>query len=179
MSEAAKGVWAMAAACTVWGLSPIYFGFLTHVPAPEILSYRAIWSLVFFVAVLVVQRRLGDVVGALAQPRQAGWIALAGVVIALNWLGFIHAIGTGRATEASLGYYVFPLVAVTLGGLVLKERLLPSQWVSVGLAVLAVIVLTVGQGAAPWIALGIAASFGAYGLIKAQLALGPVVSVTA
>ncbi len=178
MREDQKGILAMVLACMVWGLSPLYYGQLKHVPPLEILCYRSLWSLAFFALILGVQGRLSEVRAALSNPRQVITIFIAASMIAGNWFGFIFAISNGQGIEASLGYYIFPLVAVVIGKLVFAEKLRPAQWVAIGIAAFGVAVLTVGLGVAPWIALWLAATFGAYGMIKKQLPLGPVVSVT-
>ena len=167
----------MVLACVIWGLSPIYYAQLKHVPAIEVLAYRGIWSLVFFALILGLQRRVGRAFDA---SRNYFWtILLASVMIAANWFGFIFAIQTGQGLEASLGYYILPLMAVLLGGLIFGERLDGIQRTAVGLATFAVIILTWGLGVAPWIALFLAATFAVYGVVKKTLEVGPVVSVTA
>ena len=179
LSPGASGILALIAACTVWGLSPLYYHLLAHVPPLEVLCYRTIWSLIFFAGLLAAQGRLGQVCAALAAPRTLAVIVAAAVMISLNWFGFIYSISIGNALEASLGYYMFPLVAVVLGWLVFRERLSRAQVAAVVLAALAVVVLTAGLGVAPWIALFLAGTFGAYGVLKKGLDLGGVVSVTA
>jgi chloramphenicol-sensitive protein RarD len=178
MSETVKGVLAMVAACIVWGLSPLFYKLLAEVPPLEVLSHRTLWSFLIFGLVLLVQGRLGMLRAALGNWRHLVVIALAGALISLNWFVFILSIQIGHTVEASLGYYVFPLVAVALGFLALGERLDRLKSLAVLIAVLAVVVLTLGLGAAPWIALILSGSFGLYGLIKKSLDLGPVVSVT-
>ena len=179
LTPGAKGVLALIGACTVWGLSPLYYHLLAHVPPLEVQSYRTLWSLIFFAGLLAAQGRLGEVAAALAAPRTLMVIVGAAVMISLNWYGFIYSISIGNALEASLGYYMFPLVAVVLGWLVFRERLSRAQVAAVVLAALAVVVLTAGLGVAPWIALFLAGTFGAYGVLKKGLDLGGVVSVTA
>ena len=179
LSPGASGILALIAACTVWGLSPLYYHLLAHVPPLEVLCYRTIWSLIFFAGLLAVQGRLGQVRSALAAPRTLMVIVAAAVMISLNWFGFIYSISIGNALEASLGYYMFPLVAVVLGWLVFRESLSRAQIAAVAIAALAVVVLTAGLGVAPWIALFLAGTFGAYGVLKKGLDLGGVVSVTA
>jgi len=179
MRDDQKGVLAIVTACTVWGLSPLYYAQVTHVPPLEVLCYRGLWSLAFFTLILGVQGRLGEVVAAFKDPRQVLVILAGSIMIAANWFGFIYAISTGQGIEASLGYYIFPLVAVVIGMVVFGEVLRRAQWIAVGMAAVGVIVLTVGLGVAPWIALGLAGTFGIYGMIKKHLPLGPVVSVTA
>lgn len=177
MTEAQKGVAAMAFACCVWGLSAIYYKMLAIVPPLEVLSHRTIWSLVFFGLVLAWQRRLSHVPALLRG--QVLSVTLAAVLISTNWFLFIFSVQAGHAVEASLGYYIFPLMAVLLGMLAFGERLSTGQGIAVALAGFAVGVLTVGLGVAPWIALAIAATFALYGVAKKRLVAGPVVSVTA
>lgn len=179
MRDSAKGVGALIAACTVWGLSPLYYHLLAHVPPLEVLCYRTLWSLIFFAGVLAVQGRLGRVAKALRDRRTALTIIVSAVMISANWFGFIYTISLGNGLQASLGYYMFPLVAVVLGWLIFGEKMTRGQVAAVVLAASAVLVLTLGLGVPPWIALGLAATFGAYGVLKKGLDLGPVVSVTA
>ncbi|MFD1508695.1 EamA family transporter RarD [Lacimonas salitolerans] len=179
MSTAGRGIAAMVVCCTVWGLSPLYYKLLAHIPPIEVLAHRTLWSLVFFALVLTVQGRLGQLRAALGSPRAAAIIGFAALMISLNWFLFITSVQIGRVTEASLGYYLFPLVAVAIGRVAFGERLTGMQSVSVALAALAVAVLTWGLGVAPWIALILSGTFGLYGLVKKRLEVGPVVSVTA
>ena len=178
MSEQTKGVIALIVACTTWGLSALYYGQLRHVPPIEVLSYRCLWALAFFALILLFQGRLRAVRVALVTGNQAVVMLLASVFISANWFGFIYAISTNQALEASLGYYIFPLVAVVIGRIVFSEQLTKTQWAAVWLAAAAVLVLAVGLGVTPWIALMLAGTFGTYGMIKKQLDVGPVVSVT-
>lgn len=178
MTEMQKGGLALILACILWGLSPIFYKQLAHVPPSEVLVHRTIWSFVSFGAVLLFQGRLRQVRAALGDRRQLGMACLSSLTISLNWFIFIFAIGTGRALEASIGYYIFPLVAVVIGLAVLGETLSRLQWAAVGLAMLAVLALTAGLGVAPWISLLLALSFATYGLLKRRINAGPVVSVT-
>ncbi len=179
MSEAAKGVIAMIVACTVWGLSAIYYKLLEHIPPIEILAHRTLWSFVLFSIVLLIQGRISHLSSALRAPRQAMIIAAAAFFVSLNWFVFISSIQIDRAVEASLGYFIFPLIAVLLGAVVLRERLSRAQQFAVGLAFFAVVTLALGLGVTPWIALILSTSLGLYGLIKKGRSAGPVVSVTA
>jgi len=179
MSEAQKGILAMVVACTIWGLAPLYWVHLSHVPPLEIIAHRTIWSAVTFLVVLLLQKRLGVLWTALSGGRNIAILFLAALMISVNWGIFVWAVGVGQATEASLGYFLFPLVAVLAGRLVYGEHLSPLKWAAVALAALAVVVLTYGLGVAPWIALILALTFGLYGVIKKALDIGPVVSVTA
>ncbi len=179
MSDAVKGVLALVLTCMVWGLSPLFYGLLTHVPPFEVLAWRTLWSLAFFAVVLGLQGRLRALSEPLGSPRRVFWTLVAGLLIGANWFGFIYAVSVGRVLESSLGYFVFPLVAVLLGRVVLGERLAPVQWVAVWLALSGVVALTWGLGVPPWIALLLAVTFGLYSLMKKRLATGPVLSVTA
>ncbi|WP_113910475.1 EamA family transporter RarD [Roseovarius dicentrarchi] len=179
MTDEAKGVLAMIGACTVWGLSGIYYKLLDAVPPMEILSHRTFWGLVFFLVVLAIQGRLRELPAAVATRKSFAIIAFAALMISLNWFVFISSVQQGYATDASLGYYIFPLAAVLLGAIFYRERLNRAQLVSVGLATCAVVVLSVGLQVTPWVALVLALSFGLYGVTKKSLSVGPVVSVTA
>lgn len=178
MSEIQKGSLALILACIIWGLAPIFYKELAHVAPSEVLVHRTVWSFVSFGVVLVLQGRIRDIGRALRDRRQLGIACFSSLTISLNWFIFIFAIGAGRALEASIGYYIFPLVAVVIGFVVLRESLGRAQWAAVGLAALAVLVLTVGLGVAPWISLVLAVSFATYGLLKRWIDAGPVVSVT-
>jgi chloramphenicol-sensitive protein RarD len=179
MSEAAKGVLAMMAACVIWGLSPIFYKLLSEVPPLEVLAHRTLWSLAVFGLVLAGQRRLRELPKALSGARALGLVFVAALMISANWFLFIYSVQVGRTVESALGYYIFPLVAVLIGAVVLGERLGRAQWVAVGLAAVAVTVLTAGLGVAPWISITLAVTFGIYGLLKRWVAAGPVVSVSA
>lgn len=176
--EARRGLLAMIVACVIWGLSGIFYHQLAHVPAIEVLSWRTVSSLVFLLMVMAALRRLGRVRTALSDVRVLRRLVLASAMISLNWFLFIFAIQSGQAMEASLGYYVFPLIAVLLGRLIFGEMLGPLQWVSVGLAGGAVAILAWGLGVAPWIALALALTFASYGVLKKGVGAGPLSSVT-
>ena len=179
MTDTAKGMLAIVAATVIWGLSPMYYKLLAHVPPLEVLSHRTLWSLMIFGAVMAVQGRLRELRHLLAARRRFFLVAFAALMISTNWFMFILSIQIGRAVEASLGYYIFPLVAVLFGVILFGERLGAAKALAVPLAIAAVVVLTLGLGAAPWISLALAVSFGLYGVVKKGLAAGPVASVTA
>lgn len=179
MTDTRKGVLALVAACAIWGLSGLLYKSLSGVPSHEVLAHRTVWSLVFFGVVLGLQQRLHMLWRAVADPQSRRVIAAAALLISVNWFLFIWSIHAGRATEASMGYYIFPLVAVLIGRVVLGERLSWLQWVAISLAAAGVLSLTVGLHILPWISLVLASTFGLYGLIKKRLDLGPVVSVSA
>ncbi|MDA5094356.1 EamA family transporter RarD [Aliiroseovarius sp. KMU-50] len=177
MRDSTKATAAILLACTVWGLSPLYYKALAHVPPLELLSHRTIWSLVLFSALLTFQRRLPELPRLLRTPRGFLLVLLASLLISANWGGFIISIQIGKAVEASLGYYVFPLVTVLLGRFVYGEVLDRGKSIAIALATLAVGVLTYGLGVPPWISLFLASTFACYGVIKKSLTAGPVVSV--
>ena len=179
MTEAAKGVAAIIAAGVIWGLASILYKALAHIPPLEVLAHRTIWSFVIFAGVLLVQGRIGVLFAALSGRREFLLLCCAALLISINWFFFISAIQIGRAVEASLGYYIFPLVSVLFGVVLFGERSRRAQRVAIGLAALAVVVLTIGLGVAPWIALLLATSFAMYGVVKKWVSTGPVVSVTA
>ena len=177
MTAARKGVIGVLVACVIWGLAPLYYRYLARIPSGEMLAQRTLWSAVLFGFLMVVQgkwRLLGQAVRGPEMPR----ILLTALLISFNWGVFIWAIQNGHAVEAGLGYYIFPLMAVALGVLTLGERLSPLQGLSIGLATAAVGLLTWGLGVAPWIALGLAASFAAYSRTKTGLKTDATASVT-
>ena len=156
----------------LWGLFPIYFHALARVGALEIVLHRSVWSFVFVWALLVALRRLQWVPGVVRQPRLVAQFVLSAFLLSANWLLYVWAINHGHVVEASLGYFVTPLVNVMLGTWVLKERPRPLQWLAVGVAACGVLWLTLTLGRPPWIALGLAASFGSYGLLRKTASLG-------
>jgi chloramphenicol-sensitive protein RarD len=158
----------------LWGAFPLYFKAVAAVPAPEVLAHRVVWS-VFWVALLlfaVAQWRA--VAGALRRRRTLAMLTVSSLLIATNWLIFIWAVAVDRVLEASLGYFITPLVSVLLGRLVLGERLDGLQWLAVGLAALGVGWTLVGLGALPWVSLGLAATFGSYGLARKVIEVGAI-----
>ncbi|MTH76522.1 EamA family transporter RarD [Paracoccus aestuariivivens] len=176
MSEWSKGFWAMIVVCVTWGLSPLFYHMLSDVPVIEVLAHRTLWSLVFFVGILAAQGRLADFRQVLFGPYFLR-LAFAALVISVNWGIFIWAVKVGYVVESSLGYYIFPLLAVVMGLVFFGEKLNAAQAVAVLIAALAVVLLTWGLGVAPWISLSLAFSFGLYGVTKKTLPVGPVLSV--
>lgn len=178
-NAAGRGILAMVAACTTWGLSALYYHLIEHIPPLEVLAHRTVWSLVLLTGYLILRGRFRQLIRLMSNRKSLGIIALAGLLISVNWFIFISSVQYGRVIESSLGYYIFPLVAVALGYLFLGERLSRWQSAAVALAVVAVLVLTAGLGVAPWISLGLAFSFGFYGLVKSRMKADPVLAVTA
>ncbi|MGY1830718.1 EamA family transporter RarD [Geodermatophilus sp. SYSU D01180] len=166
MDERRAGTAAGLAAYGLWGVFPLYFPLLEPAGGVEIVAHRIVWSLLFVAALLTVLRRWALVRAAVTDRRTLLVLAGASVLIAANWLVFVYGVNSGHVVETSLGYFINPLVSVLLGVVVFAERLRPLQWVAVGLAAVAVVVLTVDHGRPPWIALALAATFGSYGLLK-------------
>jgi len=157
----------------LWGVLTLYFIALAPTTAWEIVAWRVVFSLVFCALLITVTRAWRPLVALIRSPRILFTMALAGALIYVNWQTYVLATVTGHVVEAALGYFINPIVTVLLGVLVQRERLRPAQWVAVALSAVAVIVLAVGYGAFPWIALVLAFSFGFYGLIKKRV--GPSV----
>lgn len=179
MTEATKGVLAMLGCCALWGLSGAYYALLREVPVLEVMAHRTFWSFIVFAGIILATGRMARLRTALSTGPTLRRIAVSALVISFNWTLFIYAIHSGQAIESSLGYYIFPFVAVVLGVVVFAERPSPVQWGAIVLAGVAVLTLTFGLGAAPWIAIALAFSFGAYGLLKKRLSEGPITTVTA
>ncbi|MFJ8650463.1 EamA family transporter RarD [Streptomyces sp. NPDC093546] len=163
----------------MWGLVPLFWPLLKPSGAIEILAHRMVWSLAVVGIALLALRRWGWVRELLRQPRKLGLIAIAASVITVNWGLYIWSVNTGHVVEASLGYFINPLVTIAMGVLLLKERLRPAQWVAVGTGFAAVVVLTFGYGRPPWISLTLAFTFAVYGLVKKKVNLGGVESLAA
>jgi chloramphenicol-sensitive protein RarD len=174
VSPGRSGVLYGAAAYLLWGLFPLYWPLLEPSGSLEVLAHRVLWSLVVVVVLLAVTRRTASVRAAVADRRRLLQLALAAVVLSVNWGTYIYGVTHERVVETSLGYFVNPIVTVLLGVLVLGERLRPAQWTALGAAGIAVVVLTVENGRPPWIALVLAFSFGAYGLLKKTARVGAV-----
>lgn len=160
------GLVAGFAAYLLWGAFPIYFRLLERADAVEIVAHRAVWSLAFCLLLLAVTRSLGTFRALVRDRGTTGRLAVASFLVALNWLTYVYAVSSGRTVDAALGYFINPVVTVLLGVVVLKERLRPLQRAAVGFGLAAVVVITIGYGKAPWIALALAATFGLYSLVK-------------
>lgn len=153
----------------LWGVLPLLFVVLSPAGSVEIVAWRILLSLVFCLALIAVTRSWRRFGALLADRRAVGMLALAAVFILVNWTVYIFATQSGHVVEASLGYFTNPIVTVLLGVMVLRERLRPLQWTAIGVSAIAVVVLSIGYGAFPWIALTLAFSFGLYGLVKKQV----------
>nr|WP_315224909.1 EamA family transporter RarD [uncultured Albidiferax sp.] len=164
------GIVYAALAYAAWGLFPLYFHQLAGIPALEVVVHRTVWSLVFVLGVLLVRRHWGWM--RLLQPRVLGAFALSALLLSGNWLTYVWAVQHQHVVDASLGYFILPLVNVALGYVFLRERPRPGQWLAVAVAAAGVLWLTVQTGRLPWIALVLAVTFGFYGLLRKVASLG-------
>ena len=162
----------------LWGLFPLYFALLDSVSPVEVVAHRVVWSLVLLSFVLWIMRGWRACFQAMRSPRTFGLLALAAIFLTINWAVYVWAVQNDEVVEASLGYFINPLVSVGLGVVILRERLRKPQWAAVGLAVAAVLVLAFAMGQPPWISLVLASSFGMYGLLKKVVGVGSVPSLT-
>jgi chloramphenicol-sensitive protein RarD len=151
---------------------PLYWPLLEPANPLEIVSHRAVWTLIFCVIVLAITHALKSTLATFRRPKVAAKLFLASVLISINWLIYIWATNNDHVVEASLGYYINPLIIIAFGVILLKEKMRKMQWIAVSIATVGVIVLTIDYGRLPWIALGLALSWGTYGLVKKQLGLG-------
>ena len=166
-NEAARGVWAAIAAFVVWGLAPLYWHLLKAVPSLQIVLHRVVWSVVVVVLYLLWRDGRGWAKRTLSANPKLWWmLALSGIIISANWGLYIWAVNAGYVVETSLGYFISPLFNVLIGVLFMHERLRPMQWLSVAMAGAGVLWLTTQYGQFPWIAIGLAVSFGVYGVLR-------------
>lgn len=161
----------------LWGGVPLYFKLVAEAGADEIIAHRVLWSVAFLGLVLAIRHRGRLRAAVHISPRVAGALALSGALVAVNWLIFVYSVNTDRVLQTSLGYFINPLVSVLLGTLVLRERMQRAQAVAVGLAVIGTVYLGLRLGSPPWLALGLAVSFGLYGLVRKVTDVGPMVGL--
>ncbi|MBL4667208.1 MAG: EamA family transporter RarD, partial [Sneathiella sp.] len=173
-----QGLIAALCAFLLWGIFPLYFKILDHIPVLEILANRIIWSLLLVLIIIAFTGRFSRLFAALKNRKVMMLFAASTVFIAVNWVTFVWAITNDRILESSLGYYINPLVNVGLGMLFLGERLNRWQGVAIGLATLAVVIMTVMMGSLPWVSLVLGFSFGFYGLIRKKVQAESVVGLT-
>jgi len=171
LSKNKTGLLLGLSAYILWGIFPLYWPLLKSASAAEIVSHRAIWTLVFCTIILAITKSLKNTIATLKKPKIVLRLSLASALVSVNWLVYIWSTNNGHVVEASLGYYINPLAMVAFGVIILKEKLRKLQWIALGTATFGVLVLTVDYGRPPWIALILATSWGSYGLIKKQLGL--------
>ena len=166
MTPANKGFFPAAAAFAIWGVYPLYFTLLHHVSAVQVIAHRVVWSCLFVLAWIAIRGELRTVRASLVDIGVLWRLAVSAALISFNWLVYVWAVMNGHVVETSLGYFIGPLVNVTLGVILLSERLSVAQWTAVALAAAGVLYLAVMSGEVPWIALVLAFSFATYGLLR-------------
>jgi chloramphenicol-sensitive protein RarD len=179
IDEQRAGLLSGVGAYGLWGLVPLFWPLLKPAGAIEILAHRMAWSLVVVAIALLALRRWSWIGELIRQPRKLGLISVAAATITVNWGLYIWSVNNGHVVEASLGYFINPLVTIAMGVLLLGERLRPVQWVAVGTGAAAVLVLAIGYGRPPWISLVLAFSFATYGLMKKKVNMSGLESLTA
>ena len=172
MKNSKSGLIFGVSAYVLWGLFPLYWPLLEPAGAFEIVGHRAVWSLVFCVIALTLTKAIKPAIATMKRPRVFIKLFAATALISINWIVYIWATNNGHVVEASLGYYINPIIIIAIGVLLLKEKMRKLQWASVSIAAFGVLVLTIDYGRLPWIALALALSWGTYGFIKKQLGLG-------
>jgi chloramphenicol-sensitive protein RarD len=172
MTRFNKGLLFGISAYIIWGLLPLYWQLVEEAGAYEILAHRGIWSLLICISLLALRKQLKSAYEMVRSSRTLSLLFLASGLLTINWGVYIWSVTVNRVVEAALGYYITPLINVTFGVLLLREKLRPSQWIAVALAAAGVVILTLGYGSLPWIALVLAISWGSYSLIKKSLNLG-------
>ena len=179
MPESNRGVALGASAFILWGFAAMYWPFLSASEPAEILAHRMVWALAAMCVFLLLARRgRAWLLPLLRSPRRLLPVAAAAVLISLNWWGFIYSVSTTQTLQASLAYFINPLMTVCLGVVFFAERLRTAQWVAVGLGAAAVVVMTVAYGSTPWLSLLMASSFAAYGAVKKYVSLDGLQSLT-
>jgi chloramphenicol-sensitive protein RarD len=173
-SETRMGVAYAVAAYGLWGFYGLFFKLMAHIDPLEVVAHRAFWSIPIAGGLLVAMGSTGDVGKAMASPPVLGKLVISSFLVAVSWGFFVWAIAVGRTLEASLGYYINPLLNVIIGFALLGERFTLAQKVAIGLAIVAVAVLTVEAGVFPWLAFLLAGSFAAYGYMRKTIAVGAV-----
>lgn len=164
----------------IWGVLPLYLAWLEFASALEVVAHRALWTGVVCLVILTLTGALGQIRQTLRHPRQMAFLSAAAALIAVNWLLYVYAANHREVLQASLGYFINPLLSVLLGVAVLHEKLRRAQWLAMAIATAAVLIIAIGYGHPPWIALGLAVSFGLYGLAKSLAGrhTGAVASLT-
>jgi chloramphenicol-sensitive protein RarD len=156
----------------MWGLFPLYWPLLEPANPLEIVSHRAVWTLVFCLIVLALTKQIHATLAVMKNPKTMAALLLSTILVSINWITYIWAVNHGHVVEAALGYYINPLIIIAFGVILLREKMRPLQWVAVGIAAVGVLVLTIDYGRLPWVAISLALSWGSYGLVKKKLNLG-------
>jgi chloramphenicol-sensitive protein RarD len=177
-SEYSLGLLFGVSAYVFWGLFPLYWPLLKPASPLEIVSHRAVWTLVFCIIVLALLRQLKSTLAIMKHPKKMAGLFATTVLISINWLTYIWATNNGHVVEAALGYYINPLIIIAFGVLLLREKMRPLQWAAVGIAAIGVTILTIDYGRLPWVAISLALSWGTYGLLKKKLDLGALEGLT-
>ncbi|MFT3869565.1 MAG: EamA family transporter RarD [Nibricoccus sp.] len=169
---------AASASYFIWGIFPLFWRLLTVVDATELIAHRVVWSLLFLLGVVAVQRRLPELARACRDWKNLRVHAASGALLTVNWLVYVWGVNHGHVIECSLGYFLVPLINVALGRWLLHEHLRKAQLVAIVVAALGVALMVWRVGRIPWIALSLAATFGLYGLLRKRSALGPLAGLT-
>ena len=177
-SEKSLGLIFGLSAYVFWGLFPLFWPLLKPATPYEIVAHRALWTFIFCMIVLAFNKKLRSMFARLRDIRILLGLTLTSVLISINWIVYIWATNNGHVVEASLGYYINPLVMIAFGVILLKEKMRRGQWIAVGIATIGVAVLTIDYGRLPWVALGLAFSWGSYGVVKKVLDLGALEGLT-
>ena len=156
----------------LWGLFPLYWPLLKPANPLEIVSHRAVWTLVFCLIILALTKQMHSTLAIIKRPKIMAGLFLTTILVSINWLTYIWATNNGHVVEAALGYYINPLIIIAFGVLLLREKMRPLQWLAVGIAAVGVTILTIDYGRLPWVAISLALSWGTYGLVKKKLDLG-------
>ena len=156
----------------IWGLFPLYWPLLEPANPLEIVSHRAVWTLVFCLIVLALSKQIRTTLVVMKNPKTMAALLLSTILVSINWITYIWAVNNGHVVEAALGYYINPLIIIAFGVILLREKMRPLQWLAVGIAAVGVLVLTIDYGRLPWVAISLALSWGSYGLVKKKLNLG-------
>jgi len=177
MKERNAGLLSTLACYVLWGLLPVYWHLLNSVDAMVILANRIVWSAVFTIALLLIGKRFSEVTAVLRDKKKMRYMIPAALTITINWGIYIWAVNAEHLLDASLGYYLNPLVVFAIGMLLFRETCGPLEWISLGLACVGVLIATLAYGAFPWIALSLALSFGVYGTLKKLAGVGGLISI--
>jgi chloramphenicol-sensitive protein RarD len=177
-SEKSLGLIFGLSAYILWGLFPLFWPLLKPASAYEIVAHRAVWTLVFCLIVLAFNKKLRAMFSRLRERKILIGLTATALLISVNWITYIWATNSGHVVEASLGYYINPLVMIAFGVILLKEKMRAGQWLAVAIATVGVVILTVDYGRLPWIAISLALSWGSYGVIKKVLDLGALEGLT-